>query len=84
MLLTIAAERPWSSFPPSGWRNGTAGRRHHPARPEKLRELDLIERRETYKKAALSSPTGVTMLYQYQLVRWMRPKAGPQPTGTRP
>jgi hypothetical protein len=80
MLLTVAREKPWSAFPaeqmPSwyGWSADTALRGL-----KRLLELNLIERRESYKKAPLS-PSGATLVYQYRLVRWMRPKPQGRPS----
>lgn len=79
MLLAIAAEKPWHAFPAErmdewyGWSADTTLRGL-----KKLRELDLVERREVFKEAPLT-PTGSTSFYQYRLVRWMRPKAQPRP-----
>jgi hypothetical protein len=81
MLLAVAAEKPWSSFPAEkmdewyGWSSDTTLRGF-----QKLMELQLVERRKSYKKAPLS-PSGSTVVYQYQLPRWMRPKAQPRPEG---
>lgn len=83
MLLVIAAEKPWSSFPADrmeqwyGWSADTTQRG-----VKNLLSLKLIERREAYRKAPLS-PTGSTLLYQYRLVGWMRPKAGARPDGSQ-
>jgi hypothetical protein len=76
MLLAIAHEKPWSRFPAKrakqwyGWSEDTTLRGI-----QKLLELGLIERREAYERAPLS-PTGVTMVHEIRLVRWMRPPAG--------
>lgn len=81
MLLVIAKERPWTAYPPGrmeqwyGFSGDTTQRGL-----KNLRELGLVERREGYTKAPLS-PTGVTLLYQYRLVRTMRPPAGARPGG---
>ncbi|MFE2049708.1 hypothetical protein ACFXAS_14495 [Streptomyces sp. NPDC059459] len=74
MLLVIAREKPWSPFPAErapewyGWSADT-----HLRGLNKLIELDLAERRETYTKAPLS-PSGLTMTYQYNLKPIMRPR----------
>lgn len=79
MLLVVAKERPWSEYPPDrmdewyGWSADTTQRGL-----KNLLELGLVERRERYRTAPLS-PTGSTLIYQYQLVRWMRPPAGTRP-----
>lgn len=81
MLLAVAAEQPWSSFPAErmeewyGWSADTTLRGL-----KRLRELELVERREKYKVAPLT-PVGSTLVYQYRLVRWMRPRAQPRPEG---
>jgi hypothetical protein len=80
MLLAIAHEKPWSRFPAKkveqwyGWSEETTLRGI-----KTLLDLNLIERREAYEKAPLS-PTGVTMVYEMSLVRWMRPPAGKRRT----
>jgi hypothetical protein len=77
MLLVIAKEKPWSSFPPDrmdewyGWSGDTTQRGL-----KDLLDLGLVERRESFKKSPLS-PTGSTLVYQYRLAQWMRPKAVP-------
>jgi hypothetical protein len=79
MLLTIAREKPWSSFPADradewyGWSADTTLRGL-----KELVDLGLVERRENYRKTPLS-PTGYTLSYQYRLVPWMRPKARRRP-----
>jgi hypothetical protein len=76
MLLAIAHAKPWSRFPAKrveewyGWSEETTLRGIR-----KLLDLGLIERREAYEKAPLS-PTGVTMVYEIRLVKWMRPPVG--------
>lgn len=83
MLLVIAKEKPWSAFPPDrmdewyGWSGDTTQRGL-----KNLLELGLVERRESYKSTPLS-PTGATLIYQYHLTRWMRPKAGTRPSESR-
>ncbi|MEV6013893.1 hypothetical protein AB0M29_45135 [Streptomyces sp. NPDC051976] len=73
MLLTVAREKPWSSFPAGpapnwyGWSADT-----HLRGLQKLLELGLVERRTTYKNGPLS-PNGYTLVYQDRLVSWMRP-----------
>jgi hypothetical protein len=82
MLLTVAREKPWSSFPAErmpewyGWSADTAERGLH-----NLLDLKLAERREAYRRTPLS-PTGSTMTYQYRLKPWLRPKAGTRPETT--
>lgn len=82
MLLVLAAEKPWSSYPPDrmqewyGWSADTTQRGL-----KNLLDLKLAERRESYKKAPLA-PLGSTLIYQYRLVSWMRPKAGNRPDGS--
>lgn len=72
MLLTIAREKPWSSFNADkapewyGWSPDT-----HLRGLQKLLDLKLTERRATFRKTPLS-PTGTTLIYQYRLVSWMR------------
>lgn len=79
MLLTVAREKPWSAFPLErmpewyGWSPDTALRGLRD-----LADLDLVERREVYRRTPLS-PTGSTMTYQYRLKPWLRPKAGTRP-----
>jgi hypothetical protein len=76
MLLAIAREKPWSRFPAKrmeqwyGWSEDTTLRG-----TRKLLDLRLIERREAYERTPLS-PTGATLVYEYRLVRWMRPPVG--------
>lgn len=79
MLLTVAREKPWSSFPAErmpdwyGWSADTA--------EQALRDLlalGLAERREAYRRTPLS-PTGSTLTYQYRLKPWLRPKAAARP-----
>jgi hypothetical protein len=79
MLLTVAMEKPWASFPAErmpewyGWSPDTTERG--------LRELvdrSLCERREAFRRAPLSA-TGYTLAYQYRLKSWLRPKAGTRP-----
>jgi hypothetical protein len=84
MLLTIAREKPWSRFPAKqveqwyGWSEETTLRGI-----TRLLDLDLIERREAYQRAPLS-PTGVTMVHEIRLVKWMRPPAGRPRTEVTP
>ncbi|HET6706349.1 hypothetical protein [Amycolatopsis sp.] len=81
MLLVVAKEKPWSAYPPDrmeewyGWSADTTQRGL-----KALLDHDLVERRETYTPAPLS-PTGSTLMYQYRLVKWMRPPAGSRPEG---
>lgn len=82
MMLVLAAEKPWSSYPPDrmeewyGWSGDTTQRGL-----KNLLDLNLAERRKSYKKAPLA-PLGSTLIYQYRLVAWMRPKAGNRPDGS--
>jgi hypothetical protein len=79
MLLTVAREKPWSSFPAErmpdwyGWSADTAERGLHD-----LLALKLAERREAYRRTPLS-PTGSTLTYQYRLKPWLQPKARTRP-----
>jgi predicted transcriptional regulator len=83
MLLVVAKEKPWSSYPPDrmdewyGWSADTTQRGL-----KALLDHGLVERREAYLRAPLS-PTGSTLIYQYRLVKWMRPPAGPRPDGSK-
>jgi hypothetical protein len=84
MLLTIAREKPWSRFPAKrveqwyGWSEETTLRGI-----KTLLGLGLIERREAYEKAPLS-PTGVTMVHEIRLVKWMRPPVGRRRAEAKP
>ncbi|MBB5077506.1 hypothetical protein [Nonomuraea endophytica] len=79
MLLTVAREKPWSTFPGSmmqrwyGWSEDTAQRGL-----TALREHRLLERREHYELRPLS-PTGSSLMYQYRLARWLRPAPKQRP-----
>ena len=79
MLLTVAMEKPWSSFPAErmpewyGWSPDTTERGLR-----ELVDLGLCERRESYRRTPLS-PTGHTLAYQYRLKSWLRPRAGARP-----
>jgi hypothetical protein len=79
MLLTVARERPWSSFPAEkmpewyGWSPDTAERGLR-----ELLDLELAERRPAYRRDPLS-PIGSTLTYQYRLKPWLRPKAAARP-----
>jgi hypothetical protein len=79
MLLTVAREKPWSAFPSErmpewyGWSADTTERGLR-----ELVDLDLVERRETYRRTPLS-PVGYTITNQYRLRPWLRPRAGNRP-----
>ncbi|MFD5586720.1 hypothetical protein ACFWII_23365 [Streptomyces sp. NPDC127063] len=74
LLLVVAREKNWSSFPAEkapewyGWSADT-----HERGLKKLLALGLVERREHYEKAPLA-PMGVTMTYQYQRTAVVRPR----------
>ncbi|MFJ6211755.1 hypothetical protein ACIQGZ_00155 [Streptomyces sp. NPDC092296] len=76
MLLALAKEKPWSSFPAEqapawyGWSADTQLRGL-----QTLVTTGLAERRATYEPAPLS-PTGATLVYRYRLVDWLRPPRG--------
>jgi hypothetical protein len=80
MLLTVAMEKPWSSFPAErmpdwyGWSADTTERGLR-----ELVDLGLCERREAFRRAPLSA-VGYTLTYQYRLKPWLRPKPGTRPT----
>jgi hypothetical protein len=79
MLLTLAREKPWSSFPAErmpdwyGWSADTTERGLH-----SLLAHELVDRRDAYRATPLS-PTGATLIHQYRLKAWLRPKAGTRP-----
>ncbi|MGW0836506.1 hypothetical protein [Streptomyces prunicolor] len=79
MLLAVAADKQWARFPSDyspdwyGWSPDTTERGLR-----KLIELGLADRREAYIKTPLS-PTGSTLVYEYNLKKWMRPPRGQKP-----
>jgi hypothetical protein len=79
MLLTVAREKPWSSFPAErmpewyGWSPDTTERGLR-----ELVDLGLCERREAFRRTPLSA-VGYTLAYQYRLKSWLRPRAGARP-----
>ena len=79
MLLTVAMEKPWSSFPAErmpewyGWSPDTTERGLR-----ELVDLGLCERREAYRRTPLSA-VGYTITYQYRLKSWLRPRAAARP-----
>ncbi|MGW2932634.1 hypothetical protein ACWDA7_12390 [Streptomyces sp. NPDC001156] len=82
MLLAVAAGKAWSRFPAErspewyGWSPDTTERGLR-----KLIDLGLADRREAYVKAPLS-PSGHTLVYEYNLKKWMRPARGKKPGST--
>ncbi|MGW2838342.1 hypothetical protein ACWCWD_11160 [Streptomyces sp. NPDC001493] len=80
LLLTVAREKPWSSFPAEkaltwyGWSADT-----HERGLRELLALDLAERRAHYRKEPLL-PNGFTMSYQYNLNPIVRPRRTSSPT----
>ncbi|MFE6697387.1 hypothetical protein [Streptomyces sp. NPDC057718] len=74
LLLVILREKNWSKFPAEkapdwyGWSADT-----HERGLKGLLELELVERRQEFRKAPLA-PSGFTMAYQYQRAAIMRPR----------
>ena len=80
MLLAVARDKPWSSFPAEhmpewyGWSADTTLRGL-----QKIVDLGLVERRVNFRPATLTAAVGFTKFYQYRLVGWMRPKPRKMP-----
>ncbi|MFE5114075.1 hypothetical protein [Streptomyces sp. NPDC056663] len=84
LLLTVAREKPWSTFPAEkapewyGWSPDT-----HERGLKKLLALGLVEGREHFTKAPLA-PNGFTMAYQYNRTSVMRPRKSKKDTTSAP
>ncbi|MFI6063516.1 hypothetical protein [Streptomyces sp. NPDC051286] len=84
LLLTIAREKNWSTFPAEkapdwyGWSADT-----HERGLKKLLDLALVKRREHYTKAPLA-PSGVVMAYQYTRTSVMQPRKSKKETTSAP
>jgi hypothetical protein len=80
MLLAVAREKPWSSFPAERmpeWYGLSADTTLRGL--TKILDLGLVERRFIYRPAPLDAAVGYTKVYEYRLVTWMRPKARTMP-----